>query len=426
MCGIVAAISKGQNGFGYKDDAVFSQLLYANALRGFDSTGLYGVKMNGNLDMIKEASPAAQFMQDREAQNFIKDIYHKYRIVVGHNRAATKGAVKDENAHPFIEDHICLVHNGTLFGHRRLANVDVDSHAITHALAKDDFREVIPSLDGAFALIWYDAKEKKLHITRNKERPLWVITSPTVDFIASEPKMLEWICERNGLKNAEAKYFQENTAYTYDLENLKDGFYTEDLPEKKPKPAAQVSPVRLVKSDHSHKTRGATGKEGVAKKGKPFWKDYYYGQKVAVRIHSQQSFEESKNTIFRGCTVEGDQDPWQFVVATDSVPSLGNRHGVYIGVVSGVTTKNKVTSLFLNDIKEEECYVSCNDELVTDEELLAHGGYCDCCGEMVDPGKENFWVRYRPGRIKMLKCETCTLEDKNLSHYLTKGKQNVH
>ena len=58
MCGIVGIISKQTSGFRHKDTDLFKQMLYADALRGFDSTGIFGVNKYGNLKMIKAAKDA--------------------------------------------------------------------------------------------------------------------------------------------------------------------------------------------------------------------------------------------------------------------------------------------------------------------------------------------------------------------------------
>lgn len=414
MCGIVAAISKSTAGFRYKEDNVFLQMLYANALRGFDSTGMYGINKYGNLDMVKSALPAGPFLTTKTVEDFAANIYQKYRIVVGHNRAATKGKIVDTNAHPFIEKDICLVHNGTLYNHKHLADVEVDSHAITHALAEKDYKEVIPELDGAYALIWYDANTKKLHISRNKERPLWVMTSKDLDIIASEPRMLEWIAERNGLKGMDGPaYFKENHVYTYDIDDLADGFSLEELPAKKPWKG--LHHMMTGPSNISYLPRG--GKTHT-KDNKDFWKDYKYGQNVYVTISSEEY--KDGNVIYRGMT-SAHKDPWVCTMPYNKRITNFNAKTTLVGVVSGTTTKNDYTRLILRDLSLGKTYLSCNDITITDEEFTEHGGCCDNCGSFIDPSTEFFWVRYKPGKIKAMRCEECVLEDENISHYITEA-----
>ena len=67
MCGIIAMISKDKFGFEYKSKTIFQQMLYANALRGQDSTGVFGINKHGNLKMVKSAQPAASFLATKTA-----------------------------------------------------------------------------------------------------------------------------------------------------------------------------------------------------------------------------------------------------------------------------------------------------------------------------------------------------------------------
>jgi glucosamine 6-phosphate synthetase-like amidotransferase/phosphosugar isomerase protein len=83
MCGIVAIISKQTNGFRHKDTDLFKQMLYADALRGFDSTGIFGINKYGNLKMIKAAKDAGEFIKTKAFGDFKTDMLMKYRIVVG-------------------------------------------------------------------------------------------------------------------------------------------------------------------------------------------------------------------------------------------------------------------------------------------------------------------------------------------------------
>lgn len=405
MCGIVAAISRGTNGFGYKAEAIFTQLLYANALRGFDSTGVFGVNKYGNLKLHKMAGQAVDFLKTHEAGEFIKDIWSHYRVVVGHNRAATKGAVVDDNAHPFMEEHICLVHNGTLHSHKHLKDVEVDSHAITHALVEKDYREVLPNLNGAYALIWYNAKTKKLHIARNTERPLWIVSTSTADFIASEDKMLEWILDRSGVTKVEAKYFKPGVVYTYDMENLQKGFEEETLPVKK---STSVVPF------HSGGTSGGT--KGI------IYKNYRYGDKLIVEIETCTELIQGVegSVVIRGKILDSNYLDFQCIMSQSEYDMLVAADS-YSCVVTGVSIKNEVAKIMVKDLQAEHFFLSCNNVMVSAAELDEVNCTCDQCGTLVNPEKEEFWVRYKH-KVKALRCEECVKADPILSKYLKQEK----
>ena len=81
MCGIVAIISKTATGFSFKDGDLFKQMLYADALRGFDSTGVFGINKHHNLKMIKSAQPAANFINTKAFEDFKSDIFSKYSAI---------------------------------------------------------------------------------------------------------------------------------------------------------------------------------------------------------------------------------------------------------------------------------------------------------------------------------------------------------
>ena len=91
MCGLIAMITKTPGGFHYKAGETFSQLLYAGALRGMDSTGVFGINKYGNLKLHKAATPSAEFMRTKTFENFDKDIFNNMRVVVA--CAKTGGAI---------------------------------------------------------------------------------------------------------------------------------------------------------------------------------------------------------------------------------------------------------------------------------------------------------------------------------------------
>ena len=203
MCGIIGCVSSEGWREADRRKAFAIQSIYADAIRGWDSTGLMAME-NGNVDVYKRALTAADFLPLRQPSRMFDNL-DKYQYFVGHNSAATRGGVYDHTAHPFEFENVVGVHNGTLNNHRTLpggAKFNVDSEAIFNALNDHSPEEIIPKLDGPFALIWMDKRTQLFHMVRNEERPLslaWVKNQNTV-LIASEMNMLRWLCERNFFK----------------------------------------------------------------------------------------------------------------------------------------------------------------------------------------------------------------------------------
>lgn len=201
MCGIVGMIARQQSGFGHVHRDIFTEMLIADQLRGEDSTGVYGCTVNGPPDMVKAPMHSTEFVSTKAYARFYNEMFQTYRMVVGHNRKATKGSITGANAHPFSEGKITLVHNGTIRNQKDLnTEVEVDSHAITHALNDNDAPKALESIDGAFALVWYDSEARTLNLARNKERPLYIAEFADAWIFASEPGMIFWISGRNSMK----------------------------------------------------------------------------------------------------------------------------------------------------------------------------------------------------------------------------------
>lgn len=235
MCGLIGLISNSNAPLSTAAIELFIDSLKVGVLRGDDSTGLFIVTKAGNVHTLKYAQNSTHFLEHPTTIEFFKEHSDNILAIVGHNRAATKGNISDETAHPFIHNNIVLVHNGTLLQHKTLADVDVDSEAICHAISKTDYKKVLPQLNGAFALIWYNAQEKQLYVTRNKERPLWIFSTSGFDYICSEQNMGNWLLQRTFKynKNPEGRYFKELEVYNWEIDKLSEGFsichqYTEE------------------------------------------------------------------------------------------------------------------------------------------------------------------------------------------------------
>ena len=228
MCGIIGVLSSE----GFKGAAVrrkvFVQSLYSDALRGFDSTGIILAGGSKQIDhtQYKRALPAADFLTTRRAADLLKDI-DDFSFAIGHNRYATQGGVSDETAHPFEFDNVLGVHNGTLKstvgldGHKDLA---VDSEILYKSFDARGHEEVIPKLNGAFALVWYDKAMKELKLVRNEERPLFIagVKGEDTIYLASEKEMLTWILHRNSVNVEYIRDIGVGKVLTFSTKDVKD------------------------------------------------------------------------------------------------------------------------------------------------------------------------------------------------------------
>lgn len=214
MCGLIGVINKyDTNEMSQKQTTAFQELLYANALRGFDSTGIAAIKQNKTVKVTKDACSPGTFFFRHNNSNWEKG----NKALIGHNRSATKGKVNKNNAHPFIVDNITLAHNGTLPFHKNLKDVEVDSLAITHVLNERDTVKGLEAITGALALIWHDKRTNTIYATRNDQRPLHIIETDNTFFIGSEKELLTWIAIRNGFRITKEILCTPGIIYAFNL-----------------------------------------------------------------------------------------------------------------------------------------------------------------------------------------------------------------
>lgn len=214
MCGIVAAIG----GLFKKEVAAFQDLLVVDSLRGPHSTGIF-VARGDDEHLVKKPLLPQELMQlDQYKKAFDK----LPDVAIGHNRWATVGDVNARNAHPFDVGNIVGVHNGTLFNWKRLTDSKdfvVDSECLLHNINLHGIDETWAKLEGAATVMWWDKKEKKLNVIRNKERPMYYtkLKTSNVVLFASEHWMLLSCTGRNELVSEGLAELPVDTLMTVDV-----------------------------------------------------------------------------------------------------------------------------------------------------------------------------------------------------------------
>lgn len=206
MCGLIGISSKHPKNSVTDRSKFIKQALIMDSLRGVDGTGIIAVPENPKVltHTHKRAIPGWDFVETHAAKNLIGPNIREYNTIIGHNRAATVGAITDSTAHPFVAGHISLVHNGTLkYNHGLPGDFDVDSEHIPHSMADIGELATLSKLNGAFALVWYNSQNNTLNFARNDERPLSLGLAADMKTLvwASELPMLKALCDRNALLN---------------------------------------------------------------------------------------------------------------------------------------------------------------------------------------------------------------------------------
>ena len=200
MCGLTAVLTATQS---LSPKTIFRQLLFVSQLRGKHSTGVCSINSAGKAYYYKRAVCATDFLQLAGYSNTIDETS---KFMLGHARHATIGGKTDNNAHPFAVGRICLFHNGTVRTSSDIAgmrpawnSIETDSEKIAHCIAHhEDTKEVLESIDGAYALMWYDSDDHTVNFARNSERTLFIAKNVVGDvFVSSEKEMLSLVLKRN-------------------------------------------------------------------------------------------------------------------------------------------------------------------------------------------------------------------------------------
>lgn len=220
MCGLVGVAGQ----IGRDEEGLFKDLLVMDTIRGYHSTGM------AVIDSCRTPEGASLFKLPMAGPEFVRhDMFSKLipytsAALIGHNRAATVGAINAHNAHPFQAGNIIGAHNGTLphAARRQLNNhqdYTTDSEALFHNIHRDGAELVLGSIWGAWALTYWDFEADRLMMIRNDERPLWYAFSKDRSTVvwASEYMMLYAASERHYMDIEQAEEVPVNTLLSFDI-----------------------------------------------------------------------------------------------------------------------------------------------------------------------------------------------------------------
>lgn len=230
MCGIVGLAGD----FTMKHLDAFKNMVYADAVRGDHGTGIATVTLGDRVDWIKRAGGPTDLFDCKGIDTVVST---QSKVLIGHNRYATTGAKNTNNAHPFEFKEIIGVHNGTITQYTRsdmmhdrkfdtdseTLYADVDYYIRQENLEYDEaLAKELKRLDGAWALVFWARKAKRLCMIRNKERPLyyaWIKDKGAIVW-ASEPWMLFGPLARNGLELEDGKchIVPEDTLLSFEID----------------------------------------------------------------------------------------------------------------------------------------------------------------------------------------------------------------
>ena len=241
MCGLSAYVNLSNTSSPRESDIdSFMNLFVLSQLRGMDSTGAAlmwkasakkkkaGILEGWTYAKGFESCPRTlnnclDAVEERYERRDRKQKYEKPEVkaILGHCRAATRGAVTVDNAHPFSfgNNKFVGVHNGTIYNaEESFAKLEktgkplegfeepeggfdpkdkTDSEIVLYCIYKYGINQTYKHINGAWAFMWWDERDKTINIIRNHARTLFYAFDHISDglFLSSEKIMLEF-CQR--------------------------------------------------------------------------------------------------------------------------------------------------------------------------------------------------------------------------------------
>ena len=389
MCGIVGLISKQHNGFWAQERDLFRNMLVADTLRGEDSTGVFGVTGSGEVDILKGDADGHLFTKCTDYRMFHNKITSSYKVVIGHNRKATQGVVKPENAHPFNIGRIVMVHNGAVYNADKLNKEgEVDSEAIASELSKHDAASALGNINGAFALAWYDLNDQTINLARNDKRPLWVLSYPGCWVISSEFGLAAWLQGREGIKpDEEPMSVPVNRILRWSIKDrIKSPEILEFTEYKEPVKPMWEQPVRHIETSNQHTNLPIFGNKGITSKY-----PQHKGDSVRFIIVDDKDGDHGGKLVLGHPVIDGQRDE-NIIIRYPMTQEDFNKFEtsmykfeLFEGKIRGMSVYQGVILWYVTDVKPVQEYKSKNGHVmdILEAEVIIRNG-CPKCTNKID------------------------------------------
>lgn len=279
MCGLLGIMGRG---ILQRDREIFRDLLIISQFRGLHSTGVVAATYNYDstippkFRMDKKALSSGEWLVDQATLPKHDQILEWTigDVFMGHVRWATKGAVNDDNAHPFAQKSFIGAHNGTLVTKKyQPTDKGTDSELFFQDIEERGLTEVLSDLSvaDAYAIEMLSREKQELTLARNEQRTLYVAVHTQRDVIywASEGDFLRFVFKKHNVTDYRIFKLLPNKIYRIKLGNIrkdKEPWEVENLPEKKH--YSMMSVWGDYDDGVDYVAANSSGNTGVGKEGK--------------------------------------------------------------------------------------------------------------------------------------------------------------